>query len=270
MRGALAVLGCVLALTFAPAAVAREPGMFCLDRAELAAQRKNASSVAKQLIYSQNSSFGPMLAGYERLLTQAEGGNAEAQRKIGGYWAACILGEDDMTPAKQATTASYLRVAAERDDRQAQMYLGQLHALGAGVPADYAQAYRLVVASGQPADSADRFAGRSNLLKASQSEQQAAWIYGEMLRALLQTRVQASLGKVAGVEATGKTMRAQVAFRTCPNRAEILVAAKDLKRKPLDALLQSLARRLPSAGLPCKTDDGKPFGIVLSFTVQMP
>ncbi|NUO74640.1 MAG: hypothetical protein HOQ32_01365 [Lysobacter sp.] len=270
MRGAFAAAWCVLALAIAPAAVAREPGMFCLDRAELAAQRENASALAKQYIYSETSTFGPMLADYERTLTRAEGGDAAARRKVGGLWAACILGEDEMSAAKQATAATYLGEAAQREDRQAQMYLGQLHALGAGVPADYAQAYRLIVASGQAADSAERYAGLNSLLNATQSEQQAAWIYAEMLRALLQTRLQGSLGKIAGVKATGLTLQAQVAFGTCPNRAEILEASEDLKREPLEALLQSLVQRLPSAGLPCRTNGGVPFKFVLPFTIKMP
>ncbi|KRA20778.1 hypothetical protein [Lysobacter sp. Root604] len=58
MRGALAAASLMVALAIAPATAASEPGMFCLDRTELAAERKNASGPAQQYIFSQPAGMG--------------------------------------------------------------------------------------------------------------------------------------------------------------------------------------------------------------------
>lgn len=270
MRSALAA-GLIAAAALSPwAAQASGPGLFCLDRVELAAERDRASPVVKQVLYGPNGSFGVLLAAYERTLDSAARGDRDAQRKIGGYWAACVLKGDAMSAPKLSTAATYLRTAADAGDKQAQMYLGQFYALGAGVPADYAQAYRLVVASGQPADAAERFASGFALNQASESERQAAWIYGQMLSALLKSQLEPIARQVVADEAVGKTLAASVAFRTCPNNAEVLQAADGLKRDVLQPFMQTLAQRLPSAGLPCTHDTGKPFGFVVPFNIIRP
>lgn len=270
MRIRLAALALAAAIAVPSAAQAREAGLFCLDRAELAANRAGASGVAKELIYNEKSSFWPMIQGYEKLLAAAERGDDAAQRRIGGFWAACVLAGDEMSAAKQTTAAGYLRKAADGGDKQASMYLGQFYALGAGVPADYAQAYPRLLAAGISADAVERTAQTLRIAAAPAGERQAAMIYGQMLRALLKTRLEQIASKVVGDDAVGRSLQAKVAFRTCPNRAEIVQADPALNRDTLQPLLDALAQRLPSAGLPCKNDDGADFAVGLPFSIQRP
>jgi TPR repeat protein len=265
-----ALLGLLLAAALPAAAQAREPGLFCLDRAELADLRKNASSVAQKVLYGDKGTFAPMIAMYEDALQRAERGDDAAQRQIGGFWAACVLQGDGMSEHKQATAARYLRTAADAGDQQALHYLAQFYALGTGVPADYAESYRLVVAAGYPADAVDKTAATLKIVNAPPAERQASLVYGELLRALLKQRLQALAREVVDDDAVGQIQNARAAFYTCPNRSEVLHADPGLDRELLQRQLQSLTQRLPSPGLPCKNDLGEPFAIVLPFTIQRP
>lgn len=268
MRAALAT-GLLAAAALLPrAAQAGEPGLFCLDRAELAAERDKASPAARQLIYNEQSSFGALLAGYERMLQSAERGDAVSQRRIGGYWAACVLAGDGMSAQKQATAVSYLQPAAGKGDKQAQRYLAQFHALGAGVPADYGQAYKLLVDSGYPADTAAKTATRLKLTQSTPSEQQALAVFGVVLSAMLKERLEALSGEVVRKDAAGQLQNVRTTVHTCPNRVEIQQADPGIDRPAMLAALQALLQRLPSQGLPCKDDSGQAFGFALPFSIQ--
>lgn len=268
MRGALAAATWMLALAIAPAAAAREPGVFCLDRAELTAKRKNASKLAQQYLYSETSTVGPMIAGYERTLAAAERGDKDAQRKIGGFWAACVIDGDGMSAQKQATAATYLGAAAQRGDTQAMRYLALFHALGSGVPADYTEAYRQLAASGYPKDAVAQTAAKLQLTQASPAEQEAMVAFGEALRALLQQRLQTLADDIVRDDAKGRQLSVRTAINTCPNRAQILQADEGIDRDALLSQLQALMQRLPSAGLPCTADNGQPAGMAIPFSIK--
>lgn len=268
MRGALAAVGWLLALAIAPDAIAREPGLFCLDRAELAQRRKNAGDAARQYIYSEKSSFGSLIAGYESTLAAAERGDKVSQRKIGGFWAACVLDGDGMSAPKQATAAAYLSAAAKRGDSQAARYLALFYALGSGVPADYAQAYRQLVASGYPETNLAQSVATLKVAQASPAEQQAIVAFGQALRALLQQRLQPLAEQIVRKEAAGRPLSVRAGVYTCPNRVEIVQADEGIEREALLPQLQSLVQRLPSAGLPCNADDGRPVGMLIPFTIK--
>ena len=265
-----AFLSLLLAAALPAAAQAREPGLFCLDRAELSDLRKNASSIAQKVLYGDKGTFAPMIAMYQDTLERAERGDDAAQRQIGGFWAACVLQGDGMSEQKQATAVRYLRPAADAGDKQALRYLAQFYALGTGVPADYAESYRLVVAAGYPADAVDKTAATLKITNTPPAERQASLVYGELLRALLKQRLQELAREVVSDAAVGQTQNARAAFYTCPNRSEVLHADPGLQREELQRQLQALTQRLPSPGLPCKNDLGEPFAIVLPFTIQRP
>lgn len=245
-----------------------EPGMFCLDRSELAAGRKNAGDAARQMIYSDKSTFGPLIAGYEKTLDAAARGDAGAQRRIGGFWAACILAGDAMSEAKQASAAQYLNRAAESGDKQAMRYLVQFHALGAGVSADYAKAYHWLLATDFPADAAGKRANALGIAHATPAEQQAFMVFAEVLRALLQQRLQQLVPEVVREDTAGQLQSLRVVFYTCPNRAEILQADAGINRDVLLPALQALVQRLASSGLPCNDDNGKPLAMQFPATIK--
>ncbi|WP_139215485.1 hypothetical protein [Lysobacter sp. cf310] len=268
MRGALAAASLMWALAIAPAAAAREPGMFCLDRTELAAERKNASGPAQKYLFSETGSMGSMIAGYERTLAAAERGDKDAQRKIGGFWAACVLAGDGMGAQKLTTAAAYLDAAAKRGDNQAMRYMALFYALGSGVPADYAEAYRQLAASGYPQDAVAQTAAQLQLTQASPAEQQAIVVFGEALRSLLQARLPSIADEIVRDEAKGRPLSVRTIVTTCPNQARIQQASDGIDRDALQAQLQALMQLLPSAGLPCKSDDGQPAGMAIPFTIK--
>ncbi|UHQ21504.1 hypothetical protein LVB77_12500 [Lysobacter sp. 5GHs7-4] len=271
MRGALAAASWLVAMSmaaFAPMAVASEPGVFCLDRAELTAKRKNASPLAQQYIYSETSTMGPMIAGYERTLVAAERGDKDAQRRIGGFWAACVIDGDGMSAQKQATAATYLSAAAKRGDTQAMRYLALFHVLGSGVPADYTEAYRHLAASGYPKDAVAQKAAKLKLTQASPAEQEAMFAFVEVLPMLLQQRLEPLAEEIVHDEAMGRLLSARIVVNTCPNRAQIQQADEGIDQDALLPQLQALMQRLPSAGLPCSADNGQPNGILIPFSIK--
>ena len=70
-----------------------------------------------------------------RLLTEAEQGNAEAQKSLGFFY--CIGAG---VPLDYEQAAKWFRKAAEQGNAQAQFYLGLSYYNGEGLPKDYAQA----------------------------------------------------------------------------------------------------------------------------------
>lgn len=265
----LSLLLSTLASASPTLAAAEGAGVFCMDRAELDAWRDGLNPSVRRFMLGKTSTMGPLIGNYERTLDLAEQGNPDAQRQLGGWWAACLLQGGPVDTDRPEKVVAYLRAAAENNDKAARQYLALFNALGWGVPQSYPEAYRLIQASGHATDPG-RAAETAKLKNAPPAELEAVVVYGETVRSLLAIRLPRLSTSMIRDDAIGQTIALQVSIRTCPLEVTVSGATEGLDQVAAENALRSIVTLVPVNGLPCKNDAGEPFGMGLPLKISRP